>query len=172
VHGTSVLKAVEVANTRSQNLYAELLLRRLGQMRGAAGTYEGGADVVRQVFEFDAEGSFRQADGSGLSRANQASADDVGRILLRLFASQERLHFMGSLPKGGDAEGTLRKRFKEKRFDGRVLAKTGTLRDTSSLAGYVRAEDGRVLAFAILCEGELGVYRALQDAVVAALVGP
>lgn len=171
-HGTTVREAVEVCNTRSQNLYAELLLRRLGQVRGEAGTWEGGAQVVRQVFGFGPGDPFVQIDGCGLARTNQASADDVGRILVRLFDSRERMAFMRSLPKGGDPEGTLRKRFKDKRFDGRVLAKTGTLHDTSSLAGYVRAEDGRVFAFAVLCEGEVGAARRLQDAVVSALVGP
>ena len=57
------------------------------------------------------------------------------------------------------------------KYDGRIFAKTGTLRDTSSLAGYVRAQSGRTYAFVVLCEGDIGRARELQDDVVEALVG-
>jgi serine-type D-Ala-D-Ala carboxypeptidase/endopeptidase (penicillin-binding protein 4) len=171
-HVTSLGEAVDVANQRSQNLYAEALLRRLGQRRGSNGSFEGGCEAVRELLGFeDSDASFVQVDGCGLSRRNQASADAIGRILLALYQSEQRIPFMRSLARPGDAEGTLRKRFKQERFEGRVLAKTGTLRDTSALAGYVRTDGGRVLAFAVLCEGDVSRSRVLQDAVVDALVG-
>ena len=111
-------------------------------------------------------------DGSGLSRENQVTAESIGRILLRMYGTPHRLAFMRSLAVGGDPQGTLRQRFRDARFEGRVLAKTGTLNDTSALAGYVRSDDGRVFVFAVLCEGEVARSRRLQDAVVSALVGP
>lgn len=172
-HGTSVGDVVAVCNRRSQNLYAEVLLRALGAADGDGGTFEGGAAAVRRALGFDGPGqTFRQVDGCGLSRDNSMSADDVGRILLRVYRSRQRLAFLDSLARPGDPDGTLRKRFRGSRYEGRVLAKTGTLRDTSSLAGFVQTAQGGVLAFAVLCEGDVSRSHLVQDALVDALVAP
>jgi serine-type D-Ala-D-Ala carboxypeptidase/endopeptidase (penicillin-binding protein 4) len=67
-------------------------------------------------------------------------------------------------------DGTLSKRFREPKFRDRVLAKTGTLRDTKALAGFALGRSGRQFAFAILCEGDNARAVEIQDAVVEALV--
>lgn len=170
-HGTAVAKIVRVANTRSQNLYAELLARELGRVRLRDGSFDGGARAIADVLGAGpASAGLRMVDGCGLSRDGRMSADAVGGILARMWASPHRKTFMLSLARGGDPEGTLRHRFREARFRDRVLAKTGTLRDTKALAGWVLGTSGRQYAFAILCEGDNGRAIELQDAVVGALV--
>jgi D-alanyl-D-alanine carboxypeptidase/D-alanyl-D-alanine-endopeptidase (penicillin-binding protein 4) len=57
--------------------------------------------------------------------------------------------FRDSLPVAG-TDGTLRGRMKSTAAEGRVLAKTGTLRSTTTLAGYVTTPRGARLAFAFL----------------------
>ncbi len=173
-HATTLADAVRVTNHRSQNLWAELILRSLGAFGGNEGSFAGGARVARAVLwpDGDAPAGFSQEDGSGLSRGNRATVGALADVLFRMYRSEHRLLFMESLAKGGEPGGTLRRRFRAKRFAGRVLAKTGTLRDTSALAGFVRTdgESGRVLIFVILCEGPVGRSRKLQDAVVGALL--
>ncbi len=170
-HATTVHETVRITNTRSQNLYAELLLRALGRASGD-GSCEGGCSAVRKALGFaEDDATFLQVDGCGLSRESSVTVDAIGGILLRMYRSPHGREFVGSLARGGDPEGTLRTRFRDQRFRDRVFAKTGTLRDTSALAGYVRGESGRTYAFVILCEGDPGGSRAVQDAVVAALVG-
>ncbi len=185
-HATRLADAIRITNHKSQNLWAELILRSVGAfsaegVRGGDGSFAGGARAVRAILwpKGNAPSGFSQEDGSGLSRGNRATVGALADVLLRVYRSDHRLVFMDSLAKGGEPDGTLRKRFKDKRFAGRVLAKTGTLRDTSALAGFVRvgggvggvaAGTGRVLIFVILCEGPVGRSRVLQDAVVGALL--
>jgi D-alanyl-D-alanine carboxypeptidase/D-alanyl-D-alanine-endopeptidase (penicillin-binding protein 4) len=170
-HGTPVSKIAAVANTRSQNLYAELLLRELGRVKLGDGSFAGGARAATQVLGFAAgDPQFHLSDGCGYSREDQLSADAVGRILARMYASPHRTTYMLTMARAGDPEGTLRTRFREAKYKDRVLAKTGTLRDTKALAGWALGKSGRVYSFAILCEGDNGRAIDLQNAVVSALV--
>lgn len=169
--GTAVARIVAVANTRSQNLYAELLCREIGAVRANEGSFAAGGRAVAAVHGHAADSTaLHLADGSGLARDDRASADAVGAILLAMARSPHDRAFTESLAKAGDAAGTLRDRFQAPKFRDRVQAKTGTLRDTKALAGYVLGRSGRRYAFAILCEGDNGRARDLQDDVVEVLV--
>jgi D-alanyl-D-alanine carboxypeptidase/D-alanyl-D-alanine-endopeptidase (penicillin-binding protein 4) len=72
-------------------------------------------------------------------------------------------------------DGTLAGRFKNSPLNGRLWAKTGTLKEVNSLSGYVTAASGRTLAFSILVNGrrpgseaeELAVDR-IAEAIAAA----
>jgi D-alanyl-D-alanine carboxypeptidase/D-alanyl-D-alanine-endopeptidase (penicillin-binding protein 4) len=170
-HATSVLDVVRIANKHSQNLYAEILLRAVARAKGGEGSFDGGCRAARMVLGFDdADATFRQVDGSGLARENQTTVGALGRILVTMYASPSARDFIASMPEPGDPDGTLRRRMEAPKFAGHVFAKTGTLRDTSSLAGYVRSQSGRTFAFVVLCEGDIGRARDLQDDVVEALV--
>lgn len=170
-HATPVLDVVRVANKHSQNLYAEILLRAVGRASGDDGSFEGGCRAVRKALGFDpSDTSFQQVDGSGLARENQATPAAIGKVLVKMYGSPSARDFIASLPAPGESDSTMRKRLDGAKFANRVFAKTGTLRDTSSLAGYVRAQGGRTFAFVVLCEGEVGRARELQDDVVEALV--
>jgi D-alanyl-D-alanine carboxypeptidase/D-alanyl-D-alanine-endopeptidase (penicillin-binding protein 4) len=170
-HAMSVLDVVRVANKHSQNLYAELLLRAVGRAGGEEGSFGGGCRAVRRTLGFaDDDATFAQVDGSGLARENQTTVGALGRVLVKMYGSPVARDYIASLAEAGEADSTMKNRLDGAKFQGRVFAKTGTLRDTSSLAGYVRCRSGRTFAFVVLCEGEVGRSRDLQDDVVAALV--
>lgn len=170
-HATPVLDVVRIANKHSQNLYAEILLRAVARASGEDASFDGGCRAARKALGFaPGDATFLQVDGSGLARENQATPAAIGKILVKMYGASSARDFIASLPAPGEADGTLRRRLEGARFDGRVFAKTGTLRDTSSLAGYVRGQGGRTFAFVVLCEGEVGRARELQDDVVEALV--
>ncbi len=171
-HATSVLDVVRVANKHSQNLYAEILLRATARASGEEASFDGGCRAVRKAFGFEpADATFVQQDGSGFSRGNQVTVGALGRILVKTFNSPVARDFIASLPGAAEPESTLHKRFLGAKYDGRIFAKTGTLHDTSSLAGYVRGQSGRTYVFVVLCEGDVARARDLQDDVVEALVG-
>jgi D-alanyl-D-alanine carboxypeptidase/D-alanyl-D-alanine-endopeptidase (penicillin-binding protein 4) len=56
---------------------------------------------------------------------------------------------MTSLPVAG-RDGTLAERMRGTAADGNVRAKTGTMSNIRTLAGYVRTRDGETLVFAVM----------------------
>ena len=66
-------------------------------------------------------------------------------------------------------DGTLKHRLKRTEAEGRVWAKTGTLRNASALAGYALTADGEPLVFAVLSFGKIARAKAVEDSLVAAL---
>jgi serine-type D-Ala-D-Ala carboxypeptidase/endopeptidase (penicillin-binding protein 4) len=91
----------------------------------------------------------RIVDGSGLSPANRLTAAAVIGILVVAWNDPAmRPSFVRSLAVAG-VSGTLEDRLERPPARGTVLAKTGTLRESSALSGYVR---GR-WAFAVIQNG-------------------
>jgi D-alanyl-D-alanine carboxypeptidase/D-alanyl-D-alanine-endopeptidase (penicillin-binding protein 4) len=163
---------VRFMNRESDNYTAELLLKQLGAAAGDGGTTAAGAVVVRDALaraDIPLLG-LRIADGSGLSRLDRLSATTLV-ALLRAAAEDLSIRdaFLSSLAVAG-VSGTLERRLDRRPTYGRVIAKTGTTRISSSLAGFVR---GRY-AFAVLQSGRLvptWEARAAQDRFVALLAG-
>jgi D-alanyl-D-alanine carboxypeptidase/D-alanyl-D-alanine-endopeptidase (penicillin-binding protein 4) len=92
--------------------------------------------------------------GSGLSYNTKLTAEQIVHIL-RVGAGfipgsrGDPQTFVKSLTVGG-RDGTLRRRFRSSAARGRVRGKTGTLTRCLALSGFVTADDGRTLAFAIV----------------------
>lgn len=129
----------------SQNLFAEMLLRR-GVTEGTAA-----AGLARYDALFAGAGAPRRgwdfADGSGMSTYNLLSPR-ASVALLRWAAGQPfAATFRASLPIAG-VDGTLAARFRGTALEGRLFAKTGSLSGASALSGYLTANSGRTLTFA------------------------
>ncbi len=140
---------VTVINKISQNLHAELLLRRLGRQSGS-GSLADGTAALRGVLERAglARAGYDFSDGSGMSTYNRASPR-AAVALLRWAGNQPwRAAWRASLPIGG-TDGSLRRRFAGTALQGRIFAKTGTLNATNALSGYLTAASGRELSFSI-----------------------
>lgn len=150
---------VTLINKVSQNLHAELLVRRLAfaapapepgkvapvdsleQGLAAARAVFAGAGLPRAGYDF--------ADGSGMSTYNRISPR-AAVSLLRWTAGQSwGAQYRASLPVGG-LDGTLRRRFGGTPLAGRIFAKTGTLNATNALSGWMIAASGRELTFSII----------------------
>jgi D-alanyl-D-alanine carboxypeptidase/D-alanyl-D-alanine-endopeptidase (penicillin-binding protein 4) len=131
----------------SQNLHAELLLRRLG-LAGGTGSIADGLVVVRAMLERAGvpRTAYDFSDGSGMSSYNRVAPRGVV-IFLRWVAAQPwGAAWRATLP--GSGEGTLETRFRGTPLEGRLFAKTGSLNATSALSGYMMAKSGRTLTFA------------------------
>jgi len=80
--------------------------------------------------------------------------------------------FLESLPISG-IDGTLKKRLKEEPYKSRIRAKTGYIRGTSTLSGYIKTLNEEIIAFSILVnEIKGGTWQAkqLQDVLCRFLV--
>jgi D-alanyl-D-alanine carboxypeptidase/D-alanyl-D-alanine-endopeptidase (penicillin-binding protein 4) len=140
---------VVITNKVSQNLHAELFLRRVALVAGSGSIADGQvavramlakAGVARTAFDF--------SDGSGMSSYDRV-APRGAVALLRWIATQPwGVAWRASLPVGG-VDGTLARRFAGTILDKKLFAKTGSLNATSALSGYMIAASGRTLTFSI-----------------------
>ncbi len=92
-------------------------------------------------------------NGSGLSRQERISAANLGRVLLAAWASPHMPEYMSSLPVVG-VDGTMRRRLQGSAVTGYAHIKTGTLRDSRGIAGYVVGASGRRYAVVSIINGD------------------
>ncbi|PZU17480.1 MAG: D-alanyl-D-alanine carboxypeptidase/D-alanyl-D-alanine-endopeptidase [Citromicrobium sp.] len=161
---------IRIVNKVSQNLHAELLMRRLGLIEGAGSLADGIAMVARLMAAAGVpRTAWDLADGSGMSSYNRiAPRALVG--LLRYGASQPwGAAWRETFPIGG-VDGTIARRFRGTALEGKIFAKTGTLNQTNALSGYLIAASGRTLTFSLIANdvpGDVGATGAMDAALVA-----
>jgi len=171
--------AVKVANQRSQNFFAEQILKTLGASKRGVGSRAAGITEVRAFLKEAgiADGSVSLTDACGLSPGNAATPRAIVKLLTFMHGSKEGEVFLDSLAVNGAGSGTMRNRLKEKAAAGRIHAKTGTVksRGVSALSGYAMTKDNEMLAFSILINGASreGYYAAklLENAACRAMLG-
>lgn len=138
----------------SQNFYGEMLIKAIGRTAagaGGIGSTERGRQLIRQTLQdwsmpVDA---LVMSDGSGLSRYNYASAQLLVAVLRRMWQDERnRSPFVAALPVAGH-DGTLGARMTDS-LRRRVQAKTGTITNVRSLAGYAETADDEKLVFAFV----------------------
>jgi D-alanyl-D-alanine carboxypeptidase/D-alanyl-D-alanine-endopeptidase (penicillin-binding protein 4) len=134
-------------NKVSQNLHAELMLRRIGRQTGS-GSIADGLVEVRQILAQAGmpRVDYDFADGSGMSSYNRLAPRGVIAMLRWIAAQPWGAQWRATLPIGGE-EGTLGRRFKDTPLQGRLFAKTGTLNATNALSGYMLGKSGATLTF-------------------------
>jgi D-alanyl-D-alanine carboxypeptidase/D-alanyl-D-alanine-endopeptidase (penicillin-binding protein 4) len=130
----------------SDNFFAELLAKGLG-----GGTTAGGARALER-FADDRGADVNLSDGSGLSRSNKASPQELVRYLHHEMDAPEFPAFYDALPTAG-VSGTLADRMESGPAHRHCHAKTGTLYGVSALSGYCDARGGSRLIFSILMNG-------------------
>jgi serine-type D-Ala-D-Ala carboxypeptidase/endopeptidase (penicillin-binding protein 4) len=136
-------------NKVSQNLHAELMLRRLGRQRGSGSMADGVAAVGKMLERAGVpRAQYDFSDGSGMSTYNRLSPRGVVTFLRWVSAQPWGAGWRATLPIAG-ADGTLARRFKGTPLEGRLFAKTGSLNATAALSGYLIARSGRTLLFSM-----------------------
>lgn len=175
-HSTPLSILVYVINKKSQNHYAEQVLKMLGAEVKKSGTWETGAAAVKEWLTTKvgvSPNEFAPTDGSGMSRNNRASANAFVSLLRYMWKSPWREEFVSSLPYSGDPDSKFGNRLKQAPYARQVYAKTGYIAGVIGLSGYVHAQSGRVYAFSFLFNhyrvGVYAVYR-LQDEILKEII--
>ncbi|MDR1990580.1 MAG: D-alanyl-D-alanine carboxypeptidase/D-alanyl-D-alanine-endopeptidase [Acidobacteriaceae bacterium] len=134
---------------RSQNLYAESLLRTVAVTSGTT-TTNPAAVIGTALNGWGIPSShFLIVDGSGLSRYDLITPAAVVDVLTHVYQEESlREPFMETLPVAG-VDGTLQRRFVGTAAAGNVHAKTGTFSNARGIAGYVWTKESEPLVFTI-----------------------
>ena len=175
IQGQPMSALVGVINKKSQNLHTETLLRLLGARRERIGTVESGRAAVDDFLRrmgVETE-SWSLQDASGLSRSDLLTPHGMVTLLAAMDRHPHAEFFRASLPIAGE-DGTLENRMRGTAAEGRVLAKTGSIRNVNALAGYVNTRRGQRLAFYVTANHHTAgssEATAAIDALMALLAG-
>ena len=154
----------------SVNLYGEALMR-LNSGPGVLPTNDAALDGLnRRLAAWGmTPGAQQIVDGSGLSRRNALSPEALVIVLQRMYDPKGESPFMQALPIAG-VDGSLGNRLKDTPAAGNLRAKTGTMSNIRTLAGYVRTRDKEDVALVVMLnnfEGTGTEAAAAVDAIAA-----
>lgn len=162
----------------SNNNMSEALLKAMGRQTANAGTAQAGVAAVAAFMQRQGldPATLSQVDGSGLSRRNLVSSQNLTDLLLATARQPWFKAWYDALPIAGNANrmsgGSLRYRLRGTPAENNLHAKTGSMAGVSSLSGYIQDADGRRLVFSMLSNNYLGdaaPIRALENRLAVAL---
>lgn len=142
-------------NKFSNNYVAEMLCKNLGLKKKQPASVEAGMDVIREHLQklgISAK-DYDLYNPSGLTRENKMTPEVLWKVLKHLHEDfRVQPEFLRSLPIAG-IDGTLKKRMKGTSAERWVRAKTGSINDVVTLAGYAGQKDGTPLTFVFIYNG-------------------
>jgi serine-type D-Ala-D-Ala carboxypeptidase/endopeptidase (penicillin-binding protein 4) len=155
-------------NKRSNNVMARMLYLNLARAPATTAQANKAASETRLRAWLGSAGlndaSLQFDNGSGLSREERASAAAITKLLQYAYAGPLMPEFMSSLAVMAQ-DGTVARRMGPRA--GTAHVKTGTLKDSAALAGYVLGASGKRYAFtAIVNHSNVGSARAVFDKLV------
>ncbi len=154
----------------TDNLSGELYVKMMGHIvTGQQGNWDNGMLAIKTFLNDKVKidtTKMKMVDGSGLSRYNLTSPDQIIQLLSYMYSVDPyHAEFLSALPTAGQG-GTMKDRMEGVIHKNRILAKTGTLSGVNCLSGYVFTINGEPLVFSIMMNGYVGdhgPYRKLQD---------
>lgn len=143
----TLANTVRLINKPSDNAMTRSVFMTLGETRPiearAGSSTQAGALAIRAWFARKglSDAGLVLDNGSGLSRIERISAEQMAGLLQAGAKSPWYAEFASSLPIVG-TDGTMRRRLKDAISPGQARIKTGSLKDTAAIAGYVRDPQG------------------------------
>jgi serine-type D-Ala-D-Ala carboxypeptidase/endopeptidase (penicillin-binding protein 4) len=167
VSSPPLVEVIRDINKFSNNVMAQQLFLSLSLGKPGGASFEASREVVRTWWA----GRFGEADalvldnGSGLSRQERLTPQGLARMLQAAYVSGAMPELMSSLPIVG-VDGTL-KNVRSRVSQGWAHLKSGTLRDSTALAGYVHSPNGkRWVVIGVINHPNAGAARPALDALV------
>lgn len=169
-HSPELSEIIKVINKNSHNLASEILLKTIAKETTGSGDFENGILKIEEYLKQIGinTNSIYIVDGSGLSRMNLISPNNLITLLNKIYLSENRDIFLSSLAMPGE-EGTLERRLKNSLAEKSVYAKTGSMNNVSTISGYIKTIDNEYLAFSIMMQNYSlpnSMARNLQDLII------
>lgn len=138
---------VALMNKWSNNFMAEVIFRQLAMNKPIADVETSRQVVAEFLAGAGVTPGWTMFNGSGLYNGNRFSAKQLVQILSYMHKHPFSAEFQMSLAMAG-RDGTMKSRMPE--LNNNLRAKTGTLNEVTSLAGYVTSASGRKIAYAVI----------------------
>ncbi len=137
----------------SNNIYSDSFFKTLGFKRFQKGSFQAGGRAFQAIAEEKLQLSVNDIklwDGSGGSRYNLISPASLGKLLYMMYNHPTLSKiFIDAMSIAGET-GTLKKRFLSSDLKGKIRAKTGSLQNESTLAGFITTQNNKDLIFVIM----------------------
>ncbi|HCR04260.1 MAG TPA: D-alanyl-D-alanine carboxypeptidase/D-alanyl-D-alanine-endopeptidase [Gemmatimonadetes bacterium] len=161
-----LLEYLKIVNKKSHNLFADLTLKTIGRMVTGEGSFAAGSEVVRRFLadevKTDTVGVIIH-DGSGLSELSRVSPAVFVDVIKHMAQTSLWNLYWETLPEAGNPR-ELRRMYRTPAA-GNLRAKTGTIKNVSSLSGMVRSANGERILFSILANdvSSTGGAKRIED---------
>ncbi len=147
----SIKELVKRTNKRSDNLYAEVLIRDISAYTDGDGTTQDALKKVKDalISMGISEEDFDINDASGLSYTNNISCQATVTLLEQILTKPYAQEFKDSLVIAGDSRerSLFAGRVSNKSYAQKTLLKTGALDKARTIAGYTKDKKGRDIVF-------------------------
>jgi D-alanyl-D-alanine carboxypeptidase/D-alanyl-D-alanine-endopeptidase (penicillin-binding protein 4) len=160
-------------NKNSLGLAAEVMLKTIAAMNNPDkknGSWERGRELISKYLlglGID-KSQFYIDDGSGLSRQNELTAYAITTVLSDIYKSRNWQLYRDSLAVGG-VDGTIDGYFKEDKYKGKILGKTGYINSVKSFSGLCVTSQGDYI-FSILSNNTNGQTRTVINNIAQAII--
>ncbi len=170
---TALADCLARSNKNSLGLAAEALLKTISahnNPNGKYGSWDRGRELVSEYLlglGID-KSQFYIDDASGLSRQNELSAYAITKVLLNIYNSDNWELYKDSLAVGG-VDGTIARYFKEEKYKGKIIGKTGYINKVKTFSGICTTEQGDYI-FSILANNTNGRTRGVINDIAEAII--
>ena len=152
-YSPSMEKLIYFCNLKSNNHYAESILKTIGLVKKGKGTLGTGIKAIDEFWksrDIETDGLVMN-DGSGLSRSNGITAHLQAQILSKIYRDSVLYNpFVKSLPVSGKS-GSLINLGKGSCIEGNLRAKSGFITRVRAYCGYVKLSSGEDLCISFIC---------------------
>lgn len=156
---------------RSDNFYAEAILKALGQDTYGRATMDSCLMAERRVLGslgLKTDGVIQLRDGSGLSRTNYVSPAFFVQFLRTMARQSEYRDFRLALPQPGKGTLAVRMTKADPSLKKRVWMKSGSMNGVRCFCGYVTPSDGRTentIVFSVMINNATASSAALNPVI-------
>ena len=159
----------------SLNLGAEALMKTIAAVNNPDkkhGSWDRGRELIGEYLSelgIDKD-RFNIDDGCGLSREDRLSAEIITKVLLDVYNSDNWKMYRDSLAIGGvDGTSSIADNFKEEKYKGKVLGKSGYISGVKSLSGVCITPEGEYI-FSILSNNANGQTRTVINDIAQTII--